>query len=87
MHEVNVYKMNMRTQIIENKNQPMSRNPFSTRKEQDSISLKLQLEREISCLVKQLDRLKYMEGYHDTATVRTYEEMISARRDMLGELR
>lgn len=53
----------------------------------DGMSLKAQLEREISCLVKQLDRLKYLDAYLDTSTIKTYEEMISNRKDMLGELR
>ncbi len=53
---------------------------------EDSVSLKAQLEREINCLLKQLERLQYIDGYLDASTVKTYEDMISDRRDMLGEL-
>ncbi|VUD67518.1 hypothetical protein TDB9533_03833 [Thalassocella blandensis] len=60
---------------------------FSKVQERDGVSLKAQLEREISCLVKQLERLKYLDGYLDNSTIKTYEDMISSRKDMLGELR
>lgn len=60
---------------------------FSKVQERDGVNLRAQLEREISCLVKQLERLKYFDGYLDNSTIKTYEDMISSRKDMLGELR
>lgn len=54
--------------------------------EEENNVLRKQLEREIACLERQLDRLKYLEGRLDDITLRTYEDMIHSRRDMLAEL-
>ncbi|MFL0800207.1 MAG: hypothetical protein K6L81_09895 [Agarilytica sp.] len=44
------------------------------------------LEREISCLERQLERLFMLDGHIDKRTQDTYSEMISSRKDMLSEL-
>jgi len=53
----------------------------------DNSALVLQLEREITCLNRQLSRLKLLDGCLDRRTQTTYEDMISSRREMLSELR
>ena len=52
----------------------------------DHQALAVQLEREISCLQRQLDRLRCFESHVDGITCRTYEDMISTRRIKLSEL-
>ena len=54
--------------------------------EQGSV-LKSQLEREIFCLERQLDRLKIFDNCQDNPTCRTYEDMIFSRRELLSGLR
>ena len=52
----------------------------------DSGALRRQLEREITCLERQLGRLKCLDGRLDKYTLKTYQEMISSRKIMLTEL-
>ncbi len=52
----------------------------------DNGALVNQLNREISCLQRQLDRLKLLDGNLDGRTLETYQEMISSRRKMLSEM-
>lgn len=53
---------------------------------EDTTLLRKQLQREISCLEMQLDRLQRRDEFLDIITQQTYEEMISSRRDMLLSL-
>lgn len=52
----------------------------------DSCALICQLNREITCLQRQLDRLLLLDGHLDSRTLDTYREMITTRREMLVEL-
>jgi hypothetical protein len=52
----------------------------------DSSILKQQLVREISCLERQLERVKIRDEFSDDSTLQTYEEMIVSRRKMLHNL-
>lgn len=52
----------------------------------DNNALVSQLEREILCLERQLDRLRLLDDRMDRRTLITYEEMISSRKAMLSEL-
>lgn len=53
---------------------------------EDTSMLQKQLIREISCLEMQLERLRDRGMIIDTVTLQTYQEMISARRNMLEGL-
>ncbi len=44
---------------------------------------KKQLERELICLERQLERLKKFDGKVDAVTFETYQEMIDTRQRML----
>ncbi|WP_185233465.1 hypothetical protein [Teredinibacter franksiae] len=48
--------------------------------------MRQQLVREITCLERQLERLRLRDELLDLATVHTYEEMISSRKGMLDNL-
>ncbi|WP_045856014.1 hypothetical protein [Teredinibacter purpureus] len=48
--------------------------------------MKQQLVREITCLERQLERLRIRDELLDLSTLQTYEEMISSRREMLDNL-
>ncbi len=52
----------------------------------DSSMLKQQLEKEVMCLVRQLDRVRTDETYADCATLKSFETMIASRRKMLHNL-
>ena len=52
----------------------------------DSSQARKQLIREISCLERQLERLKQRGGMLDMTTERTYAEMIYSRKEMLDAL-
>ena len=52
----------------------------------DSSQARKQLIREISCLERQLERLKQRSGMLDMTTERTYAEMIYSRKEMLDAL-
>ncbi len=52
----------------------------------DRGALIRRLEREISCLERQLERLVMLDGNVDKRTQDTYTEMISSRKDMLSDL-
>lgn len=52
----------------------------------DSGAVKKQLMREITCLERQLDRLRHRDVSWDIASFQTYEDMISTRRSMLRSL-
>ena len=54
--------------------------------EGDNLVLVRQLEWEISCLEKQLGRIKLFQNQSGTNTSDTYEKMISIRKEMLSEL-
>lgn len=53
--------------------------------EQTSM-LKQQLVREITCLERQLERIRTRDALADGTTLSTYEEMIESRRKMLHNL-
>lgn len=53
---------------------------------EDTTVLRKQLQREISCLELQLERLRRRDEFLDLVTQQTYEEMISSRKDMLNSL-
>ncbi|WP_188149488.1 hypothetical protein [Teredinibacter waterburyi] len=48
--------------------------------------MRQQLIREITCLERQLERLRLRDELLDFSTVQTYEEMITSRREMLENL-
>ena len=48
--------------------------------------LRMQLQREITCLERQVDRFHYLDGDSDPVAYDTYREMIACRRRMLAEL-
>ena len=52
----------------------------------DSSRARKQLIREISCLERQLERMKHRDNVLDVTTERTYAEMIYSRREMLDAL-
>lgn len=52
----------------------------------DNSILKQQLVREITCLERQLERVRLRDDLADDATLQTYEEMIESRRKMLHNL-
>lgn len=52
----------------------------------DTTILKQQLVREITCLERQLERIRMREELADGYTLQTYEEMIESRRKMLHNL-
>lgn len=52
----------------------------------ESSILKQQLVREITCLERQLERVRARDALIDNATLNTYEEMIESRRKMLHNL-
>lgn len=53
---------------------------------QDTKIVRYRLQREISCLQMQLERLRRRGDILDLVTLQTYEEMISSRREMLDSL-
>lgn len=69
----------------------MSMSPISiadsaaTEKNENSF-LKQQLVREITCLERQLERVRLRQDFADETTLQTYEEMIESRRKMLHNL-
>lgn len=48
--------------------------------------LQQQLEKEVVCLVRQLDRVRMDGSPSDRVTLKTYENMIESRRKMLHNL-
>lgn len=52
----------------------------------DVIRMKAQLAREIECLERQLARLRMRDDLLDMITLRTYEEMIFSRQELLESL-
>lgn len=54
--------------------------------ENDTSILKQQLVREITCLERQLERIRMRDQFADDTTLQTYEEMIESRRKMLYNL-
>lgn len=52
----------------------------------DTSRARKQLIREISCLERQLQRMKQRDSVLDVTTERTYAEMIYSRREMLDAL-
>lgn len=59
---------------------------YSPSEMNESSVLKQQLVREITCLERQLERVRMRDEYADDSTLQTYEEMISSRRKMLHNL-
>lgn len=53
---------------------------------QETSILKQQLVREITCLERQLERIRMRDANTDETTLVTYEEMIECRRKMLHNL-
>lgn len=54
--------------------------------QRDTSILKQQLVREITCLERQLERIRMRDQFTDGATLQTYEDMIESRRKMLYNL-
>jgi len=52
----------------------------------ERLKIKKRLVREISCLERQLSRLRHHIGKGEGLTLNTYEEMIEARQEMLDSL-
>ena len=48
--------------------------------------MRQQLIREITCLERQLERLRIRDELLDMSTLQTYEEMIGSRKEMLDNL-
>lgn len=63
-----------------------SHSPFLGSERNDTSILKQQLVREITCLERQLERIRVRDQYADDVTLQTYEEMIESRRKMLHNL-
>jgi hypothetical protein len=61
-------------------------NIFSGVEQNDTSILKQQLVREITCLERQLERIRMRDEFADDATLQTYEDMIESRRKMLYNL-
>ena len=61
-------------------------NIFPSVEQNDTSILKQQLVREITCLERQLERIRMRDQFADDATLQTYEEMIESRRKMLYNL-
>ena len=53
---------------------------------EDTSMLQSQLQREITCLEMQLSRVRRRDEFLDIITLQTYQEMISARKEMLDTL-
>ena len=52
----------------------------------NTLALQQQLIREITCLERQLERLRLRDDLADMTTLQTYEEMINSRRELLQSL-
>ena len=50
-----------------------------------SLVQKKQLQRELTCLERQLERLKKFDGDIDQVTFETYQEMIDTRQKLLSD--
>jgi|GEM_PF-3738456 len=50
------------------------------------LRVQKQLKREITCLERQLERLRLRRDLLDDATLSTYEDMIMSRQAMLDEI-
>lgn len=59
---------------------------FPAAEKNENSFLKQQLVREITCLERQLERVRLRHEFSDEATLQTYEEMIESRRKMLHNL-
>ncbi len=64
----------------------VTHNPFLGAEQNDTSILKQQLVREITCLERQLERIRLRDHFADDVTLQTYEEMIESRRKMLHNL-
>ena len=53
---------------------------------EDRHILRKQLMREITCLERQLSRLNQRPETMPPLTIKTYEDMIASRKDMLAEV-
>lgn len=60
--------------------------PFLGGEQNDTSILKQQLVREITCLERQLERIRMREDFTDDHIFQTYEDMIESRRKMLHNL-
>jgi|GEM_PF-990014 hypothetical protein len=60
--------------------------PFQGSEQNDTSILKQQLVREITCLERQLERIRLRDECADDYTLQTYEDMIESRRKMLDNL-
>jgi hypothetical protein len=65
---------------------PASQPIFPGIEQNDTSILKQQLVREITCLERQLERIRMRDQFADNATLQTYEDMIESRRKMLYNL-
>ncbi len=61
-------------------------NVLPSGEQNDTSILKQQLVREITCLERQLERIRMRDQFADEVTLQTYEEMIESRRKMLYNL-
>lgn len=61
-------------------------NVLPSGEQNDTSILKQQLVWEITCLERQLERIRMRDQFADEVTLQTYEEMIESRRKMLYNL-
>ena len=54
--------------------------------QEDSHVLRKQLMREITCLERQVSRIKMRPDTMTSTTVKTYEDMIATRKSLLAEV-
>ena len=59
---------------------------FENRVLEDSDALVSQLEREVACLERQLDRLRLLNCGLDPRTENTYQDMIGCRKNMISQI-
>ena len=67
-------------------NSSLNHSPFLGGEQNDTSILKQQLVREITCLERQLERIRMRDDFADDHTLQTYEDMIESRRKMLHNL-
>jgi hypothetical protein len=64
----------------------LDKNPFNVSERGETAVLRQQLVREISCLERQLERVRCRSETKVETTLHTYESMIEVRRRLLYDL-
>jgi hypothetical protein len=72
--------------VSNSSNTSPNHSPFLGAEHNDTSILKQQLVREITCLERQLERIRMRDDFADDYTLQTYEDMIESRRKMLHNL-